>query len=118
MFFKKYHRKLKTLFPVREERLIDSLFHRGLVGAIILFVLFLGVQLALNALLVPKGVELEKLNNEKRTLIEDNRNISQEIARIKSVSIIREIAGEEIDLEYRAEKAQIRVANESIIAEL
>ena len=118
MFLKKYQRKLKRLFPVKEQKLLEFLFQKTFVTTIVVFVLFLLVQLILNATLVPKGVELEKFNNEKRTLIEDNRNTSQEIARIKSVSITREITEQEIDLEYKAEKKRIQISNDSIIAEL
>lgn len=113
----KFRRKLKTFFPQREENLLETSFGILIVLTIIIFSVFLGTHLIINSILTPKGIKLEALNEEKNFLVENNRELGQEIARIKSISIIEEITCEEMNLASNPENQIIYISNESVIAE-
>jgi magnesium-transporting ATPase (P-type) len=61
----------------------NSLFSMLLVAS---FVLFVVSQLVINSILTPLGIKLEELNDEKEYLLEENRVISEEIAKNSSLS--------------------------------
>ena len=60
----------------------NSLFSMLLVAS---FVLFVVSQLVINSILTPLGIKLEELNDEKEYLLEENRVISEEIAKNSSL---------------------------------
>jgi hypothetical protein len=113
----KLKRKIKIIFTQDEEKPIDFIYKRTISLTIIAFLLFFAAQLVLNSTLTPKGVKLEALNNEKDVLIESNREIAQETARIRSISIIKEIT-EETNLAPMASSQIIYISDESVLAEL
>ncbi len=114
----KFKRKLKRIFKKDKIETLDFLFNKTIILTICIFTLFLLSQLLLNSMLTPQGVRLERLNNEKNILIENNREIAQEIARIRSISIIQEITEEQMNLKPLAENTIIFISNESVMAEL
>jgi hypothetical protein len=114
----KFRRKLKTMFPKKEENFLDTSFNLFVILTIVILSIFLATHLVINAMLTPKGIKLEALNTEKNLLVENNRELSQEIARIKSISIIEEITSEEMNLASNTENHTIYISNESVIAEL
>ena len=115
---KKLKRQLKTMFPKKEESFLDMLFNLCTKLTIIVFLVFLLTQLVVNSVLTPKGIKLEDFSQEKKLLIENNRDLGQEIARIKSISIIKEITSETMELDANAQSEIIYISNESIIAGL
>lgn len=114
----KFKRQLKTMFPKKEESFLDMLFNLCTKLAVVVFLIFLITQLVVNSVLTPKGIKLEDLSQEKTLLIENNRALGQEIARIKSISIIKEITNEAMELDANAQNHVIYISNESIIAGL
>ena len=114
----KVKRKLKTMFPERNESLLDSFQSLCFAMTIIVTTIFVITHLVINFVLTPKGIELEDLSREKNYLVENNRELGQEIARIKSISIIKEITGETMSLEPDANSKIIYISNESIVAGL
>lgn len=65
---------------------------------IISSVIFGSVQLYTNALLSPLGNKLASLNTEKNLLIEENRELDQEIAKNSSITIISKYADKKLEL--------------------
>ncbi len=113
---KRLRRKLKTVFPKKEESLVDSCQGLCIATTIIVTVVFVTIQLVINFVLTPKGIELEDLSREKNLLVENNRELEQEIARIKSISIIKEITGETMSLSSDPENEIIHITKDSIVA--
>ncbi len=115
---KKFKRKCKTIFPQKNESLLDS--SQGICFAItiVITIIFVLVHLTINFVLTPKGIELEDLSREKELLVENNRELGQEIARIRSISIIKEITSETISLKTNPENKIIYISNDSIVAGL
>jgi len=60
--------------------------------------LFISVQLYTNALLSPLGHKLASLNNEKNLLLEENRDLKQDIAKNSSITIISKYADKKLNL--------------------
>ena len=114
----KFKRKLKTMFPEKEESTVDSFLSFFIKLTFIVFILFIGTNIFVNFLLTPKGVQLENLSQEKNLLLEQNRDLDQEIARIKSINIVKEITNESMNLNSSASEKIIYVSDESIIAGL
>ena len=114
----KFKRKLKSIFPKKEESAVDTVFSISIKLAAMVFLFFLCAHLIINSALTPKGIKLEELSQEKNLLIENNRELGQEIARIKSISIIQEITGEALSLEANSQDKILYISNESIIAGL
>ena len=115
---KKFRRQLKTMFPKREESFLDMILNLSTKLTVIVVLVFLMTQLVINSVLTPKGIQLENLSQEKTVLIETNRELGQEIARIKSISIIKEITSEAMNLEANAQNNIVYLSNQSIIAGL
>ncbi len=115
---KKIRRKFKSMFFKKEESFLDSSFNLCVKLTAIVLILFLSTHLIINSILTPKGIKLEDFSQEKNSLVENNRELGQEIARIKSISIIKEITSESMQLESNAQNEIIYITNESIIAGL
>jgi cell division protein FtsL len=60
--------------------------------------LFVSVQLYTNALLSPLGHKLASLNTEKNLLLEENRDLEQDIAKNSSITIISKYADKKLNL--------------------
>jgi cell division protein FtsL len=75
--------------------------------AMISVILFCLTQLAINASLNPQGIKLESFNTEKTALVEENRQLEEEIAEAKSISVISQIADKKLDLTEK-DPSQIR----------
>lgn len=118
----KARRKLKNLFDRRNrekslEGSVDIVKGLSLLTFLSLAI-FLAVQLFTNAQLTPLGVKLESLNQEKNALLEDNRELEQEIAQIKSISVTKELTSEKMDLKQQAKNTVVYVTDESLLAGL
>lgn len=118
----KARRKLKNLFDrhSRDKSLEGSIdIVKGLsLLTFLSLAVFLAVQLFTNAQLTPLGVKLESLNQEKNALLEDNRELEQEIAQIKSISVTKELTSEKMDLKEKAKNTVVYVTDESLLAGL
>jgi len=87
------------------------------VIAVISILLFCFTQLAVNAQLNPKGAMLEQLNNEKNMLIENNRELSEEIAEGKSITIITQIAENQLGMSKYNDQKIYFIPDNSLVAE-
>lgn len=113
---KKIRRRLKTMFPRKEESALDSCQSLCVAVTIMVTIVFVTTQLVINFVLTPKGIGLEDLSREKNLLVENNRELEQEIARIKSISIIKEITAETMSLSSNPENEIIHITEDSIVA--
>ena len=72
----------------------NSLFSMLLIASFILFVVS---QLVINSILTPLGIKLEELNDEKEYLLEENRVISEEIAKNSSLKVIENLSEKKLN---------------------
>lgn len=61
--------------------------------------IFISAQLYTNAILSPLGHKLASLNTEKNLLLEENRELEQDIAKNSSITIISKYAEKKLQLE-------------------
>ena len=78
---------------------------------------FILSQLVINSILSPLGIELQSLNSEKNFLIEENRSMEEEIAKTNSITVIKKLASEELNISSNQSRNIIYVEDTSIIAE-
>ncbi|MBD3328913.1 hypothetical protein GF357_00250 [Candidatus Dojkabacteria bacterium] len=79
--------------------------------------IFCVTQLAINISLNPRGAKLESLNREKTMLIEENRQLQEEIAKAKSLAIVTELAEKKLELSGNSDVKLIHISDPSIVAE-
>lgn len=74
-------------------------------------------QLVINSILTPLGLELQRLNSEKNYLIEETRLMEEQIAKTNSITVIKQLANEKLDISSSSERSIIYVEDSSVIAE-
>lgn len=79
--------------------------------------LFITSQLVVNSILAPLGIELQSLNSEKNYLIEENRAMEEEIAKTNSITIVKKLANERLNISSNTDKNVIYVENNNLLAE-
>lgn len=84
--------------------------------ALLSTLIFCIVQLAINANLNPKGAKLEMLNTEKNRLVEENRQLSEDIAQSKSLTIVSEISTKKLSLQDNPTSNVVYISDPSIVA--
>jgi hypothetical protein len=80
-------------------------------------VIFVISQLVINSILSPLGIELERLNTEKEALIEENRQMENEIATSSSIKVIKTLTAERLDISDNNKKNIVYVSDTDVIAE-
>lgn len=80
-------------------------------------VIFVISQLVINSILSPLGIELERLNTEKEALIEENRQMENEIATSSSIKVIKTLTTERLDISDNNKKNIVYVSDTDVIAE-
>lgn len=80
------------------------------------FVLFIGSQLVVNSILTPLGTRLEALNVEKEHLLEENRVISEEIAKNSSLRVIENLAGKKLSLSQGKVQTFVYIEDSRLVA--
>ena len=98
---KKKQKSKKNIFPIL---LISS------------FAAFTLSQLVVNSVLTPLGVQLEKLNTEKEYLLEENRDISEEIAKSSSIRVIEQLSQKKLKLSQEIEQSYIYIEVPTLVA--
>ena len=58
---------------------------------LVCFIIFAASQLVVNSILTPLGTELQSLNTEKEYLLEENRELSEKIAKTNSIKVIQDL---------------------------
>ena len=80
-------------------------------------VLFAMSQLVINSILSPLGIELESLNTEKEVLVEENREMENQIAKLGSIKVIETLTEEKLNISKNEDQEIIYVSDTDVIAE-
>ena len=91
----------------------NSLFSMLLIA---FFVFFVVSQLVINSILTPLGIKLEELNDEKEYLLEDNRVISEEIAKNSSLKVIENLSEKKLNLSKNINQTFIYIQDSRLVA--
>lgn len=85
--------------------------------ASISLVLFAMSQLVINSILSPLGLELQRLNTEKESLIEENREMENQIAKLGSIKVIETLTEKRLNISKNDNQEIIYVSDNDVIAE-
>lgn len=80
------------------------------------FVIFVLSQLIVNSILTPLGSKLESLNSEKEYLLEENRIISEEIAKNNSLRVIENLSGKKLKLSKDKVQTFVYIEDSTLVA--
>ena len=88
------------------------------VSKVFIFTLILfGVsQLIINSLLTPLGVKLQSLNTEKEHLLEENREISEMIAKNSSIKVIESLSEKKLNLSQEKQQTVVYIEDTTLVA--
>jgi hypothetical protein len=84
---------------------------------ILSFIIFGASQLLLNSMLTPLGSKLQALNTEKEHLLEENREISEQIAKNSSLKVIENLSNKKLNLAPDTKQTYIYVEDTSLVAD-
>lgn len=83
----------------------------------VLTLIIFGVsQLVVNSVLTPLGVQLQALNTEKEHLVEENRQISEEIAKNSSIKVIENLSDKKLNLTQDKQQTVVYIEDSTIVA--
>lgn len=80
------------------------------------FVVFVLSQLIVNSILTPLGSKLESLNSEKEYLLEENRIISEEIAKNNSLRVIENLSDKKLKLSKEKVQTFVYIEDSTLVA--
>jgi predicted PurR-regulated permease PerM len=80
------------------------------------FMIFASSQLIVNSILTPLGTQLQSLNTEKEFLLEENRKISEEIAKSSSIRVIEKLSEKKLSLSQDKVQTFIYVEDTTLVA--
>ncbi len=80
-------------------------------------VIFAMSQLIINSILTPLGLELQNLNTEKESLIEENRQMENQIAKLGSIKVIQKLTEKKLNISKNENQEIIYVSDTDVIAE-
>ena len=83
---------------------------------LVVFFLFILTQLVVNSILTPLGIQLEALNKEKEYLLEENRAISEEIAKNSSLRVIENLSEKKLNLSQQKVQNYIYIEDSRLVA--
>jgi hypothetical protein len=69
------------------------------------------MQLIVNSRLSPLGSSLQKLNKEKEYLVEINENINEELAKLDSIIVVKELAQKKLNFDKHTVQSTIYINN-------
>ncbi len=85
----------------------------------ILTLIIFGVsQLVVNSVLTPLGVKLQALNTEKEHLVEENRQISEEIAKNSSIKVIEDLSDKKLNLTQDRQQTVVYIEDSTLVANM
>ncbi len=84
---------------------------------VVSFIVFGISQLVVNSILTPLGTKLQSLNTEKEYLLEENREISEQIAKTNSIKVIQNLSEKKLKLVQEKEQTVIYIEDASLMAE-
>lgn len=83
----------------------------------IMTLLIFGVsQLVINSLLTPLGVKLQALNTEKEHLLEENREISEMVAKNSSIKVIESLSEKKLNLSQEKQQTVVYIEDTTLVA--
>ena len=83
---------------------------------VVSFAAFVISQLFINSILAPLGTELQNLSTEKNYLVEENREMEEEIAKSNSIVIIQELASNGLNLSSTSSKTVVYLDDTNLVA--
>ena len=84
---------------------------------ILITILFFVAQLIVNSNLSPLGTRLQELNSEKEYLVESDENISEELAKLDSIIVVKELAQKKLNFGKHDGQSILYIKQESVLAE-
>jgi hypothetical protein len=78
-------------------------------------IIFFVAQLIINSNLSPLGSRLQRLNKEKEYLVENNENINEELAKLDSIIVVKELAQKKLNFDKH--NAQSTIYIKAVLAE-
>lgn len=95
------------------ERKTKNIASKVFISTLILF----GIsQLIINSLLTPLGVKLQSLNTEKDHLLEENREISEMIAKNSSIKVIESLSEKKLNLSQGKQQTVVYIEDTTLVA--
>ncbi len=79
--------------------------------------IFFVAQLIVNSNLSPLGTQLQQLNQEKEYLVEVNNNINEQLAKLNSIVVVRELAQKKLNFDKASAQSTIYIQTENVLAE-
>jgi len=79
-------------------------------------IIFAMSQLVITSILSPLGIELENLNTEKEALVEENRKMENQIAKLGSIKVVETLTEKRLNISKNKEQEIIYISNTDIIA--
>jgi len=73
-------------------------------------------QLVVNSVLTPLGVKLQALNTEKEYLVEENKQISEEIAMNSSIKVIENLSDKKLNLTQEKQQTVVYIEDTTLVA--
>jgi hypothetical protein len=83
---------------------------------LVTLVLFGLSQLVVNSILTPLGVKLQSLNTEKEHLLEENRQISEDIAKNNSIRVIENLSDKKLNLTQDKQQTVVYIEDTTLVA--
>jgi len=80
------------------------------------FVILVLSQLIVNSILTPLGSRLEALNTEKEHLLEENREMSEEVAKSSSLKVIENLSEKKLNLSVIKAQTYIYIQDSTLVA--
>ncbi|NLZ24321.1 hypothetical protein GX888_01035 [Candidatus Dojkabacteria bacterium] len=80
------------------------------------FIIFTLSQLVINSILTPLGGKLQSLNREKEYLLEENRKISESIAKSGSIRVIEQLSNKKLSLTQDKVQTYIYIEDTTLVA--
>ena len=79
--------------------------------------IFVISQLVINSILSPLGIELENLNIEKESLVEENRDMEKQMATLSSIKVIKTLTSERLKISQNEDPTVVYITDTGVIAE-
>lgn len=73
--------------------------------------IFFVAQLIVNSNLSPLGTKLQELNKEKKYLVEINENINEDLAKLDSIVVVKELAQKKLNFDKQNTQSTIYIQN-------
>lgn len=80
-------------------------------------IIFAMSQLVINSILSPLGIELQSLNTEKEFLIEENRDMENQIAKLGSIKVVETLTSKRLSISKNKDQEIIYISDTDVIAE-